>query len=88
MSVRKNKNVNINGNPLEPISIGQVKENKYGWIGVIIIFGLFIAIPEFYSLRFLQMLINPRMYLGFILSSFCVLGLYNGCIMCYNGFVR
>ena len=47
MKVKKNKKANLNNNPLEPVTIAQVKESKFGWIGVILIFGLFIAIVYF-----------------------------------------
>ena len=43
----KKKNIDINGKPLETITIGEVKKHKYGWIGMIFLFGLFCALIYF-----------------------------------------
>lgn len=43
----KKVKVDINGKPLEAITIGQIKKSKYGWIGTIILFVLFISIIYF-----------------------------------------
>ncbi|MBQ6841148.1 MAG: hypothetical protein IJO63_03440 [Bacilli bacterium] len=43
----KKKKVDINGKPLEAVTIGRVKDNKYGWIGVLFLFALFIGIIYF-----------------------------------------
>lgn len=39
----KKKKVDINGNPLDTITIGNVKENKYGWVGTVLLFAIFIG---------------------------------------------
>ncbi len=41
---KRKKNQSITWNPLQTITIGKVKDNKYGWIGTIALFALFIAV--------------------------------------------
>ena len=41
---KKKKQVSISWNPLQSTTIGTIKENKYGWIGTIILFILFVAV--------------------------------------------
>lgn len=43
----KKKTVDINGAPLEAVTIGEIKKSKYGWIGTILLFVLFISIVYF-----------------------------------------
>ena len=43
----KKTKVDINSAPLEAVTIGQIKKSKYGWIGTIIIFVLFISVVYF-----------------------------------------
>ena len=43
----KKKKVDINGTPLEAITIGQIKQNRFGWIGMIILFALFGGVIYF-----------------------------------------
>ena len=43
----KKKKVDINGKPLQTITIGEIKKSKYGFLGVILLFVLFIGIVYF-----------------------------------------
>lgn len=43
----KKKKVDINGTPLQAVTIGKVKDNKYGWVVVLFLFSLFCAIIYF-----------------------------------------
>lgn len=43
----KKKKVDINGKPLEAVTIGQIKQSKYGWIGTILLFALFGGVIYF-----------------------------------------
>ena len=43
MKVRKNKKATISDTPLEPIAIAQVKESKFGLIGMLFVIGIFVA---------------------------------------------
>ena len=43
----KKKKVDINGAPLQSVTIGQIKQSKYGWIGIIFLFGLFASVIYF-----------------------------------------
>lgn len=53
MGKRKKEKVNLNGSPLQAITIGEIKQSKYGWIGTILLFVLFIGIvfylPEIFE---------------------------------------
>lgn len=54
MGKRKKGKVEIKGSPLQAITIGEIKEHKYGWIGTMILFALFMGIvyylPELFQL--------------------------------------
>ena len=39
----KKKKINLNGAPLQEITIGTIKKNRFGWIGTLILFGIFGA---------------------------------------------
>jgi len=43
----KKKQVDINGAPLQAVTIGEIKTSKYGWIGTLLLFSLFIGIVYF-----------------------------------------
>lgn len=51
---KKKTQVSLNGSPLQAITIGQIKDHKYGWIGTILLFALFIGIvfylPELFQI--------------------------------------
>ena len=55
----KKKKVDINSAPLQAVTIGKVKDNKYGWVVVLFLFSLFGAIIYFYSIAqiFLNILV-------------------------------
>ena len=37
----RKKKVDINGAPLQSVTIGEIKESKFGWLGTILLFGIF-----------------------------------------------
>ena len=43
----KKVKVDINGKPLEAVTIGEIKKNKFGWIGLVLLFALFIGVIYF-----------------------------------------
>lgn len=43
----KKKKVDINGAPLQSVTIGEIKKSKYGWIGTILLFCLFVGVVYF-----------------------------------------
>ena len=47
MMSKKKQKIELNSSPLESVTIGQIKDNKFGFIKVIILFALFIAIIYF-----------------------------------------
>lgn len=54
MGKKKKGKVEIKGSPLQAITIGEIKDHKYGWIGTLILFALFLGIvyylPELFQL--------------------------------------
>jgi len=52
------KKISIEGNPLESITIGKVKKNRFGWIGIIFIFAIFLSVVYFLPDPVNQNLIN------------------------------
>ncbi len=54
MGKRKKGQTTIAWNPLQATTIGQIKQNKYGWIGTVLLFLLFIGVvfylPELFEL--------------------------------------
>ena len=40
----KKKKNNISWNPLQATTIGKIKQNRFGWIGIILLFALFFGI--------------------------------------------
>ena len=40
----KKKKNNISWNPLQATTIGKIKQNRFGWIGIILLFGIFFGI--------------------------------------------
>lgn len=43
----KKRRVDLNGAPLQSVTIGQVSEHKYGWIGIVVLFAIFLALIYF-----------------------------------------
>lgn len=43
----KRKKVNIDANPLQSVTIGNVNEKKHGWLFAIFLFGIFLAVVYF-----------------------------------------
>lgn len=54
MAKKKKEKITLNGSPLQAITIGVIKENKFGWLGIIFLFALFAGIvfylPELFEM--------------------------------------